>query len=282
MIPKEIFSAPVLQNTIKNVFHNLQFDIVERPGAFILLLKIAPEDQITRILVLKPRGFTSNNLEELSSHPEAREATIEIKGIVRKGKLGYVLVKNCLEFIFYPDKQANTVNSYPYAKADKASRILKNARTRFKVVKSNGFGFYHNLVNLTDEWLVLILRKKLDLTKPIPHNVLATCRTSEKQILFQFLKEVRKKGDSLFSDEPGLVKKVMSLNARKSLVALIYFLNVPESGKHEQCTVFAVTLKIAKQNPKIATNLIKQAIANKTAPAYYLTELIKKLRNARV
>lgn len=274
---EEILSSPVVKNTIRSVFHKKPFSVIERPGAFILELGEEPTDKITRMIILKPRGFTANSLQELSSHPEAREAVIEIKGAARGGNRGYSLLKKCLEFVYYPTRHAKTLTAYPYAKAEHALRLVKNSRTKFKVVKPSGYGFYHNLHNLTKEWLVLILDKKLDLTKEIDYEVLDNCSEEEKRILLDFLRIVRERGDAIFGENNAIVEKVISLRPGKSLPALISFLNIPEMGKHEQCTVFAVILKIARKDKTFALKLLAEALAKNAAQPYYLSELIEKI-----
>jgi hypothetical protein len=274
---EEILSSPVVRNTIENEFRGKPFHLIERPGSFILALEKEPAGRITRLIVLKPKGFTANSFGELSSHPEAREATVEIKGAMRTGKKGYNLVKNCVEFIYYPTKLAETIAAYPYARADNALRLVKSSRTRFKVVRPDGYGFYHNLRNLTGEWLLLVLDKKLDLTKEIDYGLLDACNDEEKHTLLEFFMAARNLGDGIFKENPGLVETVISLQTEKSLPVLISFLNIPEGGRHEQCTVFAVILKTAKRNKGLARELLAKALSEDAAQPYYLNELLEKI-----
>lgn len=276
MLFKDVIVSPILNNTIRIAFQGKPFKVVERPGSFCLLLEKELTNEVNRILILKPKGFTSNNLNELSSHPEAREATIEVKGIVREGKQGYFLAKNCLEFVYYPNKKIETITNYPYANSNKALKIIKNSRTKFKIVKRNGYGFYHNLVNLTDEWLVLILRKKLDLTKNIEYKLLDNCTKEEKTLLMELLEEVETEGDEIFKKKTRLINKITALETKISLPVLISFLNIPEKSNHEQCTIFAIILKIAKNHSKLAQQILKNALEKHEAQEYYLKELIKK------
>ena len=94
----EILPSPIMKSTIKDLFGESPLDVIVRPASFVILLKDEPQEEIIRILVLRPHGFSANSAEELSSHPEAREATIEIKGAVRPGKVGYFPVRDCIEF----------------------------------------------------------------------------------------------------------------------------------------------------------------------------------------
>lgn len=274
----EILSSPILKNTVSNIFGKKpSIVVIERPGCFILSLSNEPEEEVTRIIVLKPYGFTANSTGELSSHPETRDATIEIKGIARRVNNGYAPAKNCLEFVYYPGKIAETLEFFPYAKADRALKSVKNSRTKFKVVKPGGFGFYHNLINLTGEWLVLVLRKKLDLTKQIDYSLLDDLTHLQKRFLLDFLEAVKENGDSVFEKNKDVVKKVLSMTPETSLPALISFLNIPEGGRHEQCTVFAVILKIARINTARAKAVVQRASKDKTAQNYYLNQLLEKI-----
>lgn len=274
----EILSAPVVNGTINNVLRSEPYDVVERPGSYVLSLKKEPSDHCKRIIVLKPKGFTSNSLDELSSHPEAREATIEIKGAARPANKGYFPIKNCVEFVYHDKDGVEIQPFYPYASVSDASRELKTSRTRFKVVKRNYYGFYHNLINLTDEWLVLILNKKLNFTKKVDYSLIEDAGKREKTTLHAFAEAVKRNGDETFKSERAVIERVCLLNPHVSLPALITLLNVEEKGKHEQCTVFAVILRIAKKHPTLALGMLKKAQEDEVAQPYYLLELIKKVK----
>ena len=105
----EVLSAPVVRTTVNNVLGSKPYDVVERPGAYILSLQKESEDYCKRIIILKSKGFTSNSLGELSSHPEAMEATIEIKGAARPAHNGYFPIKNCVEFVYCDKEGAETI-----------------------------------------------------------------------------------------------------------------------------------------------------------------------------
>jgi hypothetical protein len=274
----EILSAPVMRTAVSNVLGRQPYDLVERPGAYVLALKKEPSDRCKRIIILKPKGFTSNSLGELSSHSEAEEATVEIKGAARPTNRGYFPIKNCVEFAYRDKDGVRTRSDYPYANAHNALRELKTSRTRFKVVRRNYHGFYHNLVNLTDEWLVLVLDKKLNLAKQIDYSLIEGAGKKQRDALRHFAEGVKSDGDGIFKNDPDAVESVCSMNPGVSLPALITLLNVEEKGKHEQCTVFAVILKIAKKHPALACGLLEKAEKDKAAPSYYLRELIKKVK----
>ena len=274
----EVLSAPVVRTTVNNVLGGEPYDVAERPGAYVLSLQKEPSDRCKRIIVLKPRGFTSNSPDELSSHPEAMEATVEIKGAARTANRGYFPIKNCVEFVFCDKDGAETKPYYPYASADGAFRELKTSRTRFKVVKRNYYGFYHNLVNLSDEWLVLILSKKLNLSKQVDCSLIDGTEKEQRDALYAFADGVKKKGDEIFKSDPDIIRRIYSMDPHASIPALITLLNVEERGRHEQCTVFAIILKIARKHPALALRLLKKAVGDETAQPYYLHELVKKVK----
>lgn len=273
----EILSAPVMHTTISNVLGGEPYYVVERSGAYVLSGRKEPSDRCRRIIVLKPKGFTSNSLDELSSHPEAMEAAIEIKGAARPMNRGYFPVKDCLEYAYLDRDGVETNGKYPYASALNATRELKTSRTRFKVVKRNYHGFYHNLINLTDEWLVLVLDKKLNLAKQVDYSLIEGLGKRQREALYALVEGVETSGDGVFKNKPDVVKRVCSMNPGTGLPALITLLNVEERGMHEQCTIFAIILKIAKKHPALALRLLKKAEENEVAPAYYLRELLKKV-----
>ena len=274
----DILSAPVVQTTVNNVLGGEPYDVIERPGSYVVSLKKEPGDRCKRIIVLKPKGFTSNSPDELSSHPEAEEATIEIKGAARTANKGYFPIKNCVEFVYCDKDYAETQPDYPYASAFGAFRKLKTSRTRFKVVKRNYYGFYHNLINLTDEWLVLVLNKKLNLAKQVDYSLIAGTEKKERDALYALEEGVKRGGDGIFKSDQGTVRRVCSIDPHVSLPALVTLLNVEEKGMHEQCTIFAIILKIARKYPALALRFLKKAEDDKAAQPYYLRELIKKVR----
>ena len=274
----DILSAPVVQTTVNNVLGSAPHDVIERPGSYVMSLKTEPSDRCKRIIVLKPKGFTSNTPDELSSHPEAEEATIEIKGAARPANRGYFPIKNCVEFVYCAKDGAETRPDYPYASAFGAFRELKTSKTRFKVVKRNYYGFYHNLINLTDEWLVLVLNKKLNLAKQVDYSLIEDAAESDRNAIYALAEGVKMEGDGIFKDNQEIVRRVCSMNPHTSLPALITLLNVEEKGKHEQCTIFAIILKIARKHPALSLRFLKKAEDDKAAPPYYLHELVKKVR----
>lgn len=273
----EILSSPILKNTLKSIFGDSDFDIVERPGSYVILMKTEPDEKIRRVIVLKPRGFTANSPGELSSHPEAREATIEIRGAVRPGNVGYLPIKDCVEFVYLLKSDADIVGDYPYASADSAWRTIRTSRTRFRVVKNGSFGFYHNLINLTDEWIVLVMDKKLNQKFNVDLSMLEGIGKEDSNTLHRFYDKIAMDGDAIFEDDKGLVKRVVSIDPKISIPILINFLNIPEEGRHEQCSVFVAILKVGKRDAGSTVHLLKEAMKHRVAPQYYLRELVKKL-----
>lgn len=274
----KVISAPIMQATIHTILGTESYDIIERPSSYILARKKEPMDRCKRIIILKPNGFTSNSLGELSSHPEASEAVIDIKGAVRPTNKGYFLIKNCIEYAYLNKDEVKTSPNYPYADSECAIREIKTSRTKFRAVRRNYYGFYHNLINLTNEWLVLVLDKKLNLSKRIDYSLIEKVGKRQKAVLQDLIDKVTAEGDGIFNSSPAVVERVCAMNPNASLPALITLLNIDERGKHEQCTVFAIILRISKKYPLVALSHLQNAEKNNTSSPYYLQELIKKIK----
>ena len=73
------------------------------------------------------------------------------------------------------------------------------------------------------------------------------------------------------------LSKIYNFDVKTITPPLIEMLNVLETGKHEPCTVYALLLKVGRKNNIL--EYLKEAEKNKTAPKYYLEELIVKLSN---
>ena len=273
----EILESPVVKSTITGLFGEMDFEVVERPGALVIKLQDEPESEVSRIILLKPFGFTSNSLGELSSHPEAAYATAQIRGAVRPGSAGFFRIKRCVDFRHYADDNWETLGDVPYAGSENSISSVKSSGSRFVVVKGK-WGFYHSLVNLTGRWIAIILHKKLRSGKGVDKTMLERLSDRrERDALASFLKCITDEGDGIFDKDIGKVDAVVGLDPRHSLPVLINFLNVPEEGRHEQCSVFSTILKVARRDPKTAMKEIGEAERSKAAAQYYLRELYAKI-----
>ncbi len=273
-----------LKNLIQTIFSESAVEILERPHSFIIKSQKESGYVITRIIVLPPHGYTANTRDELNSHYEVRRAKILIKGTLRLGKKGFSSLKNCLKFSYLENRNAFTKVDAPYAlisenKRAYKSKILSSKETAY-VVKENSKGFYHNLINLTNEPLVLVLNKELRSGKPM--DIDKEIRDSELlknevEKLKELFKQIQTMGDELFDKKAELIKEVLKLETHKLLPVLIEGLNIYETGRHEPCTVYALILKKAKLDMKETLHLLIAALKDSAAPKYYLDELIKKI-----
>src|SRR3989338_10209852 len=150
---QEIINSPIVKATLKSLFDDKEIEIIHRPASFIIRLKNEPDDRISRIILLPPQGFTSDKIDETNPHPEVRKATIEIKGGVRPGKSRFNPLKKCIKYQYYADRSVRITEDKPYPKVgDKNYKEdLKSSSQKFFVVKENGTGFYHSLVNSSNE-----------------------------------------------------------------------------------------------------------------------------------
>lgn len=265
-------------------------EIVSRKNSFAVRKKKEEERDIHRIILLPPRGFTANSLEQMNSHDEADFATIEIKGAVKKDKLGFSKLKNCLLVASKNETGAVSELSQPYLTFDIQKTLEPDLTLKrhsagiapFPVVKNNGFGFYHNLINLTDDWLVLKLHKRLRPQKSVnlePH--LENLTSIEKEILENFYNSIVEHGDNIFYKAPDVISNILELPTSVSLPSLGEMLYVHDSGMHEACTVFGIILKIGNKKPDTVIDFLKHAKKIQAVPTYYAEQLIGKINNKR-
>lgn len=275
----EIINSLLVKETIKHLFKKQKTVIVKRPASFIIKLSNEPEDKIFRIILLPPKGFTSNEIDRLSPHPEARRAKIEIKGGIKLDKKGFSLLKNVVKYQYYTARNIKITDNEPYPKINGKNYQEKiiSSKGKFFVIRENGVGFYHNLINLSNEWILLILEKELRMQKaPEINKKIKSFIKNEQKIFQSFYKKILLYGDEIFKNDKQLVNKICNFDVAIIIPPLIELLNVSESGKHEACTIFAIILKIGKKNSAVVSYL-KEAGQNKSAPQYYLKELINKL-----
>jgi len=280
---EEILKYPVVKNTIKNIFNSQEIECITRPASFIVKLKKEKDDKVTRIIILPPKGHTANKIDETSPHPETRKATILIKGGVKVDNINFSILKDVIKFSYYTKRDIEIAGSYPYAPINKENPYykeeIKSSREKFYVVEEKGKGFYHNLINLSNEWVLLILEKELGFQKSPRIADKIKNLSSDKQVLINsFVEMVQQKGDKIFDENINLVNDITKFNLDKILPVLIELLNISETGKHEQCTIYATILKLGKKDKQKTLTYLNQALDNKEAQPYYLNELINKIK----
>lgn len=274
----EIINSPIAKSTLEIIFGSKETEIIKRPASFIIRLKNEPENKVSRIIFLPPNGFTANEINETSPHPEIRKAKIEIKGGVKPNKAGFNILKDVIKFQYYTKRNIKITEDEPYPKIDGKDykEEVKSSKGKFLVVQENGIGFYHNLVNLADEWILLILEKELRLQKGPDFTSFITdlSKNQQKNITLLYDK-ILLYGDDIFEKESKLIQNICNFDVDIITPPLIEMLNVLETGKHESCTIYAILLKVGRKNNII--DYLKKAVKSKTAPEYYLEELIAKL-----
>jgi hypothetical protein len=280
---QEMMDSFLVKQTIKKLFGSNSIEIISRPASYVIKLQKESDNLVKRIILLPPKGFTSNKVDETSPHPEVRKAKITIKGGVRSGKQGFDLLKYALKFAYYTSRDIKVEDNYPYAKIDIKNPLfkeeLKSSRDKLFVVKENGEGFYHNLINNSSSWILIVLEKELRLQKnPNIYAKIENLAKKKQNIILESIADIKKDGDEIFSKKHDLIKSLTDLPTEETLPALIEALNIQETGKHEQCTVYALILKFARKNPKFVLNCLNMALEKKEAQSYYLEELIKKTK----
>ena len=243
----EITESPIIRTIVKTLFNNQEIEVIERPASFIIRLKNEPEDKIFRIILLPPHGFTANKIDETAPHPEARKAKIEIKGGVRPNKTGFNILKDIIKFQYYTIRNIKNTKEEPYPKINKENykEETKSSKEKFFVVSEDGIGFYHSLVNLSKEWILLVLEKELRHQKaPDLSFTIKALDKNQQKIILSFYEKTLLLGDAIFEKENKLIGEVCNFDVDIITPPLIEMLNVLETGKHEPCTVYAIILKI--------------------------------------
>lgn len=279
----EIYQSRLLQQTLRRLFGEEPAEVIHRSASHILKRVHEPEETVTRILLLPPGGYTANTPAEMNSHPEVRYAKITVKGGIDPRKAGYSQVRQAIKVASYVSRDIPTEGPEPYARVDPAHPYyreqLKSAKETFFVVRENGEGFYHNLTNLTTRWMVLILEKFLTQRREMNFAGKLDRLPASDQAVFRCLIEtITEKGDRIFKENADLVNQVAGLPPEQVLPGLIEGLNFQETGNHEPCSVYAVILKISRQQPGQALDYLEKARLARDAPLYYLDELIRKVR----
>ena len=226
-----------------------------------------------------PLGFTGDEINLLNPHPEARKARVKILGKINPTKKGFKPLIREIKFSFSLTRSVPTEKTSAYAKfSEKYSKSqLKSWKNWFYVVKENGWGNFHSLINLSNEWVVAFLEKELVDQKTIDlKSYFEKLPQPEAKKLRVAIQRIEHTGDKIF-DDTKFVSELLKFPSKILVPFLIQMLNVQETGKHENCTFFALLLKIAKKNKRQVLEKVKRAIELKSAPYYYLEDLERKL-----
>jgi hypothetical protein len=275
-----IKNSLLFKKTVIKFIGKERVETITRPACFFVRLKKEGDKIIKRIIVLPPYGFTGDKIDLLNPHPEARKAKIKILGKINPTRKGFSPITREVKFNFSTIRNIPTEKNSAYSKSPQkhCKSELKSWKNWFYVVKESGWGNFHSLINLSNEWVVMFLEKELTDQKKInlyPYLKKLPRQKSEK--LQIYLKEIEESGDSIFTNKV-LIHKFLKYPSHILVPILIQMLNLQETGKHENCTFFALLLKIAKKNKKLVSEKVDRAIILKSAPYYYLDNLKNKLK----
>ena len=276
---EKIAQSSLFKKTLKKFLGEKDSEIVVRPACFFVRLKNEEANLVKRIIVFPPHGFTVDKIDLLNSHPEARKARVKILGKINPTKKGFKPLTREVKFNFSLARNVPTEKMSAYARFSEkyCGSQLKSWKNWFYVVKENGWGNFHSLINLSNEWVVVLLEKEtVDQKKINIEPYLEKLPQTKSGKLRVALQKIEDTGDKIF-DDVSFVSELLKFPSKILVPILLQMLNVQETGKHESCTFFALLLKIAKKNKKLVLEEVKRAIELKSAPYYYLDELNKKL-----
>jgi len=276
---QEIIKSSLFKETVKKFLGGENFEIVVRPACFFIRLKNEDTKFIKRIMVFPPHGFTGDEIDLLNPHPETRKARVKILGKINPFKKGFKPLIREIRLDFSPIRNIPTEKTSLYSRFSKkyCQSYLKSWKNWFYVVKENGWGNFHSLINLSSEWVIVFLEKEFIDQKNI--NItpyLKQLSNTKADKLEQDMEKIKNIGDLIFK-EKTFVSKILEFPEKILVPILIQMLNVKETGKHENCTFFAFLLKIGKKDNKLVLEEVKKAIKLKLAPYYYLEDLENKL-----
>ncbi len=277
---RKLLESYLLRTITLKFLGNQRTEVIQRPGCYII--RLAGEKRsgtIRRIILLPPKGFTGDEINLLNPHPEARMAKVFIEGVINPSKRGFSPLVNRVEFRYSLRRQIPTEADSPYAISNRqyCETKVKSWRNWFFVVKESGWGNFHSFINLADKWVLLKLQKTLLEQHPIRlTEYLRQLPKSKARKLKQCIFLIQSEGDAAFG-RGKLITDLLRYNPNILIPILIQMLNTQETGKHEPCTFFALLLKLSRVNKKLVLHYIADAMKEESAPAYYLTDLIKKL-----
>lgn len=280
----DVLNSSLLMHLRNRVLPFADIEVIHRPASMLIKQKFEDTDIVQRIILLEPFGFTADKKNELNPHPEVRQAKIIIKGAIRANKSGFSTLKNVVLYSYLKNRGGKTEPDSTYIEIkpglSKYREETKSSKDHFYVVKENGQGFYHNLINLTEEWIVMVLQKERRHQKVMDmDSVLIGLSEPERKIVVRWIDSVIKSGDAIFKKKAKIVNALLSLDADKTIPILVEALNIQETGRHEPCTVFATLLKLGREYPAQALQYLQVADVENLAPRYYLKELSRKLRH---
>lgn len=279
----EILAAPPMRALHSHLFGDVPTTVVTRPASFLIRAAEETGYVVERYIVLPPAGFTADALDLMSPHPEVRRARIIVKGAVRMGKAGFSTLRSVLAVRRGLTRDLETEANSTYARfipGDSRHREdLMSSRDRFYAVRDNGVGFYHNLVNVSSDWIVLVVHKELSLRHDLCLDSLVEgVPTEHRAVVRELLHAATSVGDALFRAFPSLVEAAMQIEPAALVPVLLDALNVRETGRHEPCTMFGLILKLARRSPESTLRVLRPALVRCRAPAYYVDDLQRKLR----
>ena len=259
--------------------------VVRRPTTNVVKREEETDRQVDRLIVLPPKGHTANRINQTNSYAEVERATIQVHGAVRSGKRGFSKVKDCLLRVSFNEASLVSRLEKPYIEFDLddpnpsfEKMIHSSGEAPFHVVKPDGMGVYHSLINLKDEWLVLELHKVLrPRREPVLEPFLHGMPRKQADLLREVHAGIVEFGDELFAQRPDLIEAVMALPPATTLPALGELLHVRDTGRHEACTAFALILRMGKTHRLPTTEYLWKAREAEAIPAYYADQLLAKI-----
>ncbi|MFA6553781.1 MAG: hypothetical protein WCT27_05125 [Patescibacteria group bacterium] len=278
---EEILASQVVKQEISHIFGNQPISIIDRKSSRIIRLKNESAADITRIILLPPGGSTAGEYsgeladhDKFSPHPEALSAKITVLGGVAPGRSGFRKIDRAIKFAYYTKRDVELGRKEFFKEQYKSSHTPP-----FSVVKPDGFGFWHNISNTSNEWVLLVLEKQLAALIPLGTGKIIKSLPGDQQAkMLTLVKDIQEKGDKIFVNNDNPLRELGGIKPDALARLFVAMLNVPDHANHEPCTAVALLLKLAKGSRQVVKVECQAALESNGAPAFYLKEIIKKLK----
>ena len=278
---KMIHSWEPISRALIHYLGDGELEIIRRVSCVVVRKKSEKGQLIRRMLLIPPFGFSGTNSSNLDPHPEARWAKAKLLGGMKLNRRGFSNPGRTLTIQYSLGRSSlNTDDNggISFTPSECSAKIVA-WKQWFFAYHENGVGFFHAFQSQSATWIAIVIEKQLvegaytdwqtvtdELAKIVDPRIVG------------LITRVQMQGSSVFESDPYTVAALLRIGTQIIIPCFLKMLNAPETGRHENCTFFALILKAAQADPNYALRAVLAARDMQQAPKYYLDELTVKLR----
>lgn len=273
-------SWPPLKQVRSHIFGNAEIEIVQRVSCVLIRKRLERGMKIRRLLLISPFGFSGTNASKLDPHPESRWTRAKILGGINAEKRGFSNPGRSVTYLYSTGRVLDEVDGSGAASFTSARCSAKRVAWKqwFYSYRENGEGFFHSFRSESPLWIAIIIEKRLTENNHVDFEKLRQeLVMSVDPRTVELLARVQLRGSAVFDLDPSAVTELLRLDPRTTIPCFLKMLNIQETGRHENCTFFALLLKAAKTDPSYALREVSAAKKMHRAPSFYLDQLIQKI-----